>query len=146
MNIRKYLPVIAIAVLGCLIISVASAVYYSITVKSHGKIKGVGVGIYADENATIVVSEINWGMLEPGESKNVTVYVKNEGNVQVTLALTVESWVPSNAEDFITLSWNYDGTTFDVEEIRRLTLTLTVDSSITGITEFSFDIVISAEG
>ena len=146
MNIRRCLPVIAIVILGCLIITVASAVYYSITVQSRGKIKGIGVGIYADAEASIVVSEIDWGILEPGGSANLTVYIKNEGNVVANLTLTTEAWTPPEAEESIGLTWDYDGTELDVSEIRCVTFTLAIDPSIIGINEFSFDIVVTAVG
>jgi len=146
MNIRRCLPVIAIVILGCLIITVASAVYYSITVQSRGKIKGIGVGIYADAEASIVVSEIDWGILEPGESVDLTVYIKNEGNVVANLTLTTEAWTPPEAEESIGLTWDYDGTELDVSEIRCVTFTLAIDPSIIGINEFSFDIVVTAVG
>ena len=142
----KYLPVLAIIVLGCLIITVSAAVYYSITVESRGKIKGIGVGIYGNAEASIVVSEIDWGILEPGESTNVTVYIKNEGNVVANLTMTTEAWTPPEAEESIQLTWDYDGTELAVSDIRCVTFTLAVDQGIIGINDFSFDIVVTAVG
>ena len=145
MNTR-YLPVLAIIILGCLIISVSAAVYYSITVQSRGKIKGIGVGIYANAEASIVVSEIDWGILEPGESTNVTVYIKNEGNVVANLTMTTEAWIPEEAEESIALTWDYDGTEVGISDVRCVTFTLAIDPSIIGINDFSFDIIVTAVG
>ena len=142
----KILPVLAIIVLGCLIISVSAAVYYSITVQSRGKIKGIGVGIYANPEASIVVSEIDWGILEPGDSTNVTVYIKNEGNVMANLTMTTEAWTPPEAEESIQLTWDYDGTELGISDIRCITFTLAIDPSIIGINDFSFDIIVTAVG
>ena len=145
MNTR-YLPILAIIMLGCLILSVSAAVYYSITVQSRGKIKGIGVGIYANAEASIVVSEIDWGILEPGESKNVTVYIKNEGNVVANLTMYTEAWTPPEAEESIQLTWDYDGTPLGISDIRCVTFTLLIDASIIGINDFSFDIIVMAIG
>jgi len=142
----RILPVLAIIVLGCLILGVSAAVYYSITVQSRGKIKGIGVGIYANAEASIVVSEIDWGILEPGDSANVTVYIKNEGNVVANLTMKTEAWTPAQAEESIQLTWDYDGTELGVSDIRCVTFTLSVDPSIRGINDFSFDIIVTAVG
>ncbi|MCK4475084.1 hypothetical protein KAU30_04500 [Candidatus Bathyarchaeota archaeon] len=114
--------------------------------QSRGKIKGIGVGIYANAEASIVVSEIDWGILEPGESENVTVYIKNEGNVVANLTMYTEAWTPPEAEESIQLTWDYDGTELGISDIRCVTFTLSVAPSIIGINDFSFDIIVTAIG
>ncbi len=82
-------------------------------------------------------------MVEPGSINNVTVYVRNEGNVAATISLTTENWNPANASDYLTLGWNYDGRQLSPQEVIAAILTLTVCPSVHGIEGFSLDIIIS---
>jgi len=90
------------------------------------------------------VSSIDWGILEPGSNVNKTVYIRNEGNAAATLSLATSNWSPSNASNYLTLTWNYGGQTLKVNEAIQVKLTLSASSSVTGITNFSFDITITA--
>ena len=88
------------------------------------------------------MSAVEWGSIEAGSSVNKKAYIKNSGDQSVTLSLTTENWNPAGAADYITLSWNYDGSALGPGAVVEVTLTLTVDSAITGIEDFNFDIVI----
>jgi hypothetical protein len=85
-------------------------------------------------------------MIEPGSMNNATVYVRNEGNVAANISLATENWNPSNASDYLALSWDYDGRLLNPREVAQVTLTLIVSSSVHGIESFSFDIIISISG
>lgn len=113
------------------------------SIQSYGTVKAINVGVYWNSGCTNATSSVNWGMLLPGTLKNVTLYIKNEGNVAVTLSLAAQNWSPVNAPNYMTLSWNRGGQTLTSGSIVSATLTLSVSSSITGITSFSFDIVIT---
>ena len=115
-------------------------------ISNKAAIKAVNVGVYQDPALTVPLTEIDWGVLEPGEEKNYTAYIKNESNVALTLFLTTENWSPLNASSFIALTWNYYGQPLEVDESVEVTLTLAVDPAISGITSFSFDIVIVGQG
>ena len=41
------------------------------TISNMGYVKAIGVGVYWDQNCTNAVSAIDWGILEPGSTKNV---------------------------------------------------------------------------
>jgi hypothetical protein len=77
---------------------------------------------------------------------NVTVYVRNEGNVAASLSLATDNWNPSNASNYLALSWNYVGQPLSPQEVTSVTLILTVSPSVHGIESFSFDIIISVAG
>jgi len=79
-------------------------------VSSVGKVKVERVGVYWDNNCSIAVEYLDWGTLEPGSAQNFTVYIRNEGNRDASLFLVTENWNPSNATDFLSFNWNYDGT------------------------------------
>jgi hypothetical protein len=120
--------------------------YPSVRLRSVGNIKALGVGVYWDSGCSQPASSIDWGMVEPGAVKNVTVYIRNEGNAPITLSLQTSNWNPSNAADYISLSWNYNGQTINANQVIAVTLTLSISTNIQGITSFSFDITISAVG
>jgi len=125
---------------------VTSSLQQNTTISNVGEVKGIGVGIYWDQSCTTEVSSINWGTIEPGSSKNVTVYIRNEGNSVVNLTMYASNWNPSNASDYIDLSWDYGGQSIDVSEVLEVTFTLVISTEIQGITSFSFDIVVIGSG
>ena len=125
---------------------VTSSLQQNTTISNIGEVKGIGVGIYWNHSCTTEVSSIDWGIIEPGSSNNVTVYIRNEGNSATSLTMNVSNWNPSNASDFIDLSWNYQGQVINVSEVLEVTFTLIISSEIQGITSFSFDIVIVGSG
>jgi hypothetical protein len=138
---------IVLVVLSAGILGVAlSAVQVNRTISNIGSIKGVGVGVYWNRACTNRTSSANWGVIDPGTSKTLTVYVKNEGNAATTLSMATQNWNPSTASSYLTLSWNYTGQTLSVNQVLQIRLTLTVSSTISGITSFSFDIIITATG
>lgn len=113
---------------------------------SSGRVKAIGVGVYWDINCSEIVSSIDWGMVEPGSQQNVSVYIRNEGNANVTLSLATENWVPVNASDYMTITWDYDGRPLMPGQIIYVTLILSVFSNATGVDSFSFDIIIVGIG
>jgi hypothetical protein len=75
------------------------------------QIQTIGVTAYQDANCTTPVSDVAWGTLAPGLSKTNIIYVKNEGTTFLTLSLDTTDWNPTNAPDYMSLNWDYDGTT-----------------------------------
>ena len=141
----------SLILLGSMILLASTYVAYGIltaqkTIPSVGTVKTVNVGAYWDETCTDPVVSINWGMIEPASSRNVVVYLKNEGNTPITLSLRTEGWSPPEASTYLTLSWDYTGSEIPPTEFKPTTLILTISESITGITSFSFDIIITGEG
>ena len=115
-------------------------------IASTGTVKAVNVGVYWDQNCTETVTSIDWGMLEPGESKNVTIYSKNEGNTPINLSLNTSNWNPTEARNYMILTWTYSGENLQPDQALPTTLILTVDQNVTDITTFNFDIIIIGEG
>jgi len=118
----------------------------SVSVPSVGAVKAVGVGVYWDSGCTSRVSSIDWGMVEPGSTKIATVFIRNEGNAAITLSMDLKNWSPPTASNYIGLKWNYNGQAINPNGAMQVTLTLSVSSSITGISSFSFDIVMMGSG
>jgi hypothetical protein len=143
---RQVLAAVALALVA---LGVAAAVTaYGVlssgrTVQSYGAVKAVNVGVYWNSGCTNVTSSVDWGLLSPGTSKNVTLYVRNEGNTVVGLSVACQSWSPAVASAYIGLAWNREGQTVSVGSVLMANLSLSVSSSVAGITSFSFDIVIT---
>jgi hypothetical protein len=135
---------ILIAALFTLALAAYAILQSSVRINNQGTVKALGVGVYWDGNCTNPVSLINWGTVEPGSTNNVTIYVRNEGNTAANISMATENWNPSNAPNYLTLNWNYNGQQLNPSEAVQITLSLTVSSSIQGIENFSFDILVSA--
>lgn len=137
---------LAIAALIVTASVVGAVVYYELRLKGHGRIKVVGGTVYFDPEGTKEVAAIDWGMISPGGSAYTTLYFKSESNVPTNMTFRTEFWDPPEAGDFISMTWDYDGRDLNPDEILEVTLTLSVADAITGISEFSFDIVIVFAG
>jgi len=134
--------VVAIAVMG-LMASALGALVATRTISNSGSVTAVGVGVYSDSACKTALTAISWGTVNPGDVKNYTVYVKNEGTVSVTLSMTVSNWNPSSASSYITLTWNKEKSALTAGQVVQAVLTLSVSSSVSGVTSFSFDITIT---
>jgi hypothetical protein len=147
MNILEVSSIIILCTLALTVFGTALALRQnSKTVPSSASIKGVGVGIYWDSACTNQTSSIDWGMLESGTNKTVKIYVRNEGNTFVTLSRTLQNWNPIIASNYVTVNWDYSGQTLSVNQVLQVNLTLAVSSTVSGITNFSFDMTITATG
>jgi hypothetical protein len=124
---------------------IAYALVSSWLVRNVGVVKAVGVAVYWDEACTRPCSEINWGNLTLGETKNVTVYVRNEGNVPITLNMHTENWNPPTAAEHLTLTWNYSGEVLQPRDLVPVAFSLSVDSQAFGFSSFSFEIWVVAQ-
>ena len=134
--------VLAIAVIG-LMVSALGALVATRTISSSGSVTAVGVGLYTDNTCTTAVSSISWGTLNPSDVKTYTMYVKNTGTVPVTLNMTVGNWNPTSASTYISLTWNQEKYVLPAGQVVQAVLTLSVSSSTSGVTTFSFDITIT---
>jgi hypothetical protein len=123
-------------------VGIAASRWSTTIIASHGSLKIDGVGVYDDKDCTTATSYLDWGILEPGSTKNITVYIRNEGNHQATIFLASGNWHPLNASSYMHLVWNYDGEALDPMEVAELALTLSVSSAAENIIDFSFDVTI----
>jgi len=98
------------------------------------------IGVYSNFQCTTPLTSLSWGTLEPGGSQAIVCYFKNEGNSALTLSMYPSGWNPATADDYLTISWNYNGNPIAPDAVVQITFTLSVDASIEGITSFSFDI------
>ena len=106
----------------------------------------VTIGVYHEVECVTEVSSIDWGDIEAGASKSVTVYVKNRGITSVTLYLSTQNWSPSEAQNYLSVDWDYDGSSLDPDTVLPVQIILTVSANIIDITSFSFEIIVISEG
>jgi len=139
----SYVVLIVIAVMA-IPFSYVLALNNSVTIGNVGSITTIGVTLYWDSECTNEVSSIDWGVADAGSSVNKTVHIKNIGNKAATLSINTVDWQPPEASDDISLDWDYTGQTMDPDAVLEVTLTLTISSSISDITNFSFNIIIMA--
>src|SRR3990172_3367474 len=126
---------------GFMLAQVMSTPQSKTSFSNVGNLNSIGVGIYWDAGFTNRVTAIDWGTIYPGNQKNFTFFILNEGNAPITLSLTVTNWSPATASNFLTLSWNYNSQSINADGYVQVALTLTASSS-TNISSFSFDATI----
>jgi len=125
-------------------VGIAVSRWSTTTIPSHGNLRIEGMGVYDDRNCAIATTYLDWGTLEPGSTKTITLYIRNEGNQQATIFMTAENWNPVEATGYMHLDWNYSGEILDPKEVVELTLTLSISSTVENILNFSFDVTIGA--
>lgn len=110
---------------------------------STGIVKTVGVNIIDAKGNPI--THINWGTLFPNSTSTYQVFACNNGTVPITLNMITENWNPPSAQQYLTLSWNYSGIVINPNQTLPITFSLYVSENVSGISDFSFDIVIIGE-
>jgi hypothetical protein len=148
---HKKLPI------GTLIALVATGLFFTIlssstiisavevssrSISSGGSIVSMNVEIFSNIDLTQTCSNINWGILTPGETVSQTIYIKNNGNKAITLSMTTENWSPANASTYMSLSWNQESTSLDPGQATPASLTLATAADISSISDFDFNIII----
>jgi len=119
---------------------------YQMKIGNTATLKLVGIGVFKDVNFTMPVTTIDWGIIEPGQTKNYSAYILSESNVPLSLNMYTANWNPQNASTFLTLTWDYKAQTIAPHASLPVTFSLAANASIHGISTFSFDIWIIGSG
>lgn len=114
------------------------------TVGNYGQVVTVGCEVYWNTNLTNPVSVIDWGTLGYNDTRNFTVYVDSLSNVNSTLTVIAQNWVPVDAEVLV-FSIQPNLTVIEPDEILPVQTSLHVSPliPITNFSTFSFDIMFS---
>jgi len=128
-------------VLGSIVVYSLDIVHWNIG--NRGNVRCIGVSVWEDPDRTAPLTFIDWGVLEPGQSKNKTAWIENNGTASLTLTLTTDSWTPQASTQYIGLSWDYNNQTVLKDQMIMVNLVLSVSPEISGIETFDFNIVIS---
>ena len=163
---RTLVLILAVASITLLIsagISILLTRIGNLSFPSLGNVKTQGVLGYRDANLQNEVDVIDWGTISVGSSVNETIYLKSISTIDTTLTLAKANLTfydtgavaiepPTNISDYMTLSWNYDGSVLVAGDDIEVTLTLSIKDDLTfilylvenAIDGFSFDIVVHA--
>jgi len=143
---KSILPILALTLIS---MAVSASLFYSLRITSRIRVEyppNIKIGVYTSSDCTVIVTEIDWGTLTPGGVATRPIYIRNEGNIPVKLTLSAEAWNPTEAKQYFALNWNYDGSQIAAGKGVGVELQLTIFANCTGITSFTFDIVITAWG
>jgi hypothetical protein len=145
---RLILLIVAVALTGALAGSLATYALLSASVRvpTKAQVKCVGVDVFADVDCTVSVTQIDWGFLDPGQTKDYSVYVESQSNVEMTLTMATEDWNPSNATAVVGLSWDCQGRQVGAGTVVLANFVLTVSQTTDGLSGFTFTIVITGSG
>jgi hypothetical protein len=132
-------------IVAAVVLTVATAGVLSMNqaIPFQGNVTAVNVAVYSDSQYTQNLTAINWGTLQPGNVETKIIYIKNTGTETVTLNMETANWQPTAAQTHITLTWNKENTTLEPNQQTPATLTLTISESISDISSFNGDLIIS---
>ena len=100
------------------------------------------IGVYWNKDCTRRVNSISWGAIAPGETSQVIVYVRNEGNETLIPSLTTLNWQPEDALLWLDFSWSCQETSIAVGQVVEVTQILSVAPDLSGgFSSFRFDTV-----
>ena len=105
----------------------------------------VNIDVAWDITGTNPVTSISWGELKPGEKAYTQVYIINKSNAYIWCKINTSSWIPSTAQQYMTLTWDFSAAPLGSQRTRKATFELYILEDITGIDDFSFDIIITAD-
>lgn len=137
--------VVTIVALVVVLVYVASV--STVSIQGSGAMKLIDIGAFADPQATVNVTNIDWGKPTPGSNATALVYIKNTGNSPMNVTYSVDNWAPTNAQNYMRISWDRTNQ-FNLTEsqVVPITFTLQLHSNCTGITIFSMRIIVKGEG
>lgn len=148
---RTLLPLIALVVTAVTLSVVTAGVLIAQqnvpTSGSIGRniISTVNIAVYSDPDALTNCTNISWGNLNAGDTATKTIYIQNTGNISETLSMTATNWNPTSASSSLLLTWSQEGATIEAGAVVPATLTLNVADDPGGLSDFSFNIVISGK-
>ncbi len=111
---------------------------------STGIVASVDLAVYQDAECTRDLTTLHWGTIYPGQDIMHVIYVKNSGNVNMTLQLNTSNWNPSTASEYITINWDFpSGALLTPTIITPIQITLSVAIDIQNVQSFDFDILLT---
>ena len=119
---------------------------HSVRIQGGGIIRTVGLKAFIDPDLTVEAATIDWGHMSPGDNSSVTLYLKSTSTIPAELTFSTENWEPSAAQLFFTVTWNYNQQILDPSQVIPVIFTLRVSENVSGVTMFTFDLIITIYG
>jgi hypothetical protein len=128
-------------VLGLLIgIPITYAVMtYTASLQTNGTSGQVAIGLFSDSGLTQPFSVYGWGNIIPGQTLSRIVYVKNTGNIGVTLNV-LYVWANATQAQYFTTSSNYAGQTISSGSSIPVTINLLAGADLSKVPTWAFRI------
>lgn len=112
----------------------------AVRLPSSGILRTANLKAYWDETHSNETKEVTWGIINPGSLHNVTFYLQSVSNVVTRFEMAIGNWTFRNSHDetvlgpatqtsYMSLTWDYPGTSVSPNETVKVTLTLTADDS-----------------
>lgn len=99
-------------------------------------------GVMASAELELNITKIDWGIVEPNSITYRGLSIKNVGNIPINLSFSTANYDPVNGTEFFVVGWSYKDTLLNAGELIELSLSLYVKPEISGVKNFSFDIMI----
>ena len=102
----------------------------------------VGIQVFDANNTEQLLTSIDWGMLNPGQTANHdALIVNNDASKTWNLTVTTSEWNPANATEYMAFTYEVYGETLQTQLAVRFTLE--IYENATDITDFSFSITLN---
>jgi len=137
---RKTIVVIA-ATIALVALILGVILYAHWRTSTSGVIATPSLAVYWEPERLTIVDTINWGTIWPGDWSNRTVYIHNNGTVPLNVTVVTFNW-SVNTTDIVLYSESF---ILSVDETKETHWNLHVNSTISGITHFSFDILVAGD-
>lgn len=129
---RRLLIILAALVVILLVSTTAAMAAGSVTDETAGTVTieelVPGIETYDDAECTTPSTLVDFDGIKPGQSANVTIYVKNTGELDF-YSVDMQAWkTGGGAIDFGTMDISDDDFTLAVGNVQPVTLTLTIDA------------------
>jgi hypothetical protein len=89
------------------------------------------------------VNDFSWGALSPGQTASVQLYIINTGPEPAVFTVATELWNPAAAEQYLDFTYTIGTTPLKPGQFRKVTFTIYVEPTITSITDFNFEVVVT---
>jgi hypothetical protein len=149
LNVKKInFRITGVIILIILMISLTLTTYAALTtnktvLSTGGVTVTANLSVCSDNTFQNNLTSINWGSPTPGTNVTKTIYIKNTGSgVSLVLSMMPTNWIPTNAKQSITLTWDQEGTKLLPGQSTAAVLTLVVSPTVVDITNFSVSISI----
>jgi membrane protease YdiL (CAAX protease family) len=128
------------ALVATILVAAAVVMVATYTIRNTGTIVTVGLAAFWDPAGAQLCTSIEWGTMQPGGMKGVTLYLKNTQALNITLAMNTSSWQPPDVQQYFTLAWNYSGALLMPAQMIPVQFTLSLSPLVQNSTNFSFNI------
>lgn len=142
---RKTTAIISAILTISLIFNVYAVLTGTFTIPTTGTLStDLKLAVYEDRDCTILCETIEWGHVEKNVQQIKAVFVKNENTVPIAISGIAENWNPAEVETYATFeAIPYGDPNLASGEVKELDFHLTVSGDYLGMSDFTFDIVIT---